>query len=186
MKLNLLKVLLLAFILFGCKKQEKINVTEPYEDTIILVGPANLEGFQQEPFMEWYNENFNTYVVNDSLSNVIKSNINTIKIKTFMGTWCEDSQRETPNFVKILDAIEYDPNNHEIITVNREKTTPQGLEQGLNITNVPTFIFYKNGKEINRIVEFPLESLEEDMVKILTNQEYKHAYYDVDLDSESE
>ena len=95
-----------------------------------------------------------------------------------MGTWCEDSQRETPNFIKILKQVDFDFNNLELITVNREKITPQGLENGLNITNVPTFIFYKDGKEINRIVEFPIESLEEDMINILTNKDYKHAYFD--------
>lgn len=186
MKLNIIKLLILLFLFSACKNQEQINVTEPYEDTIILVGPANLEGFQQEPFLEWYDENYNAYIVNDSLSNLIKGSIESVEIKTFMGTWCEDSQRETPNFIKILKHIDFDFNNHELITVNREKTTPQGLEEGLNITNVPTFIFYKDGKEINRIVEFPLESLEEDMIKILTNKDYKHAYFDVDLNSESE
>ena len=173
-------------MLFACKNQEQINVTEPYEDSIILVGPANLEGFQQEPFSVWYNENFDSYKVNDSLSTLIKENINSVKIKTFMGTWCEDSQRESPNFIKILKQIDFDFNNHELITVNRKKTTPQGLEKGHNITNVPTFIFYKDGIEINRIVEFPIESLEADIIKILTNQDYKHAYFDSETESESE
>lgn len=172
------KFLFLILLLYACKNQEQFNVTEPFEDTIILVGPANLDGFQQEPFSEWYNENFDSYFVNDSLSNLIKKNINSIKIKTFMGTWCEDSQRETPNFIKILKHSGFNFNNHELITVNREKKTPQGLEKNLNITNVPTFIFYKDGKEINRIVEYPIESLEEDIIKILRNQDYKHAYSD--------
>jgi len=50
------------------------------------------------------------------------------------------------------------------------------LEKDLNITNIPTFIFYKNGKEMHRIVESPMESLEKDMLKIITGQPYKHAY----------
>lgn len=175
---SIFKILLLVLMLSACKNQKQINVTEPYEDTIILIGPANIEGFQQEPFSEWYNENFDSYSVNDSLSQLIKGNINSIKVKTFMGTWCEDSQRETPNFIKILKQSGFDFNNHDLITVNREKTTPQRLEKDLNITNVPTFIFYKDGKELNRIVEFPIESLEEDIIKILTNQDYKHAYFD--------
>ena len=144
------KFLCLILLLSACKNQEQINITEPYEDTLILVGSANLDGFQQEPFSEWYNENFDSYIVNDSLSPLIKKNINSIKIKTFMGTWCEDSQREIPNFIKILKQVDFDFNNLELITVNREKTTPQGLENGLNITNVPTFIFYKDGKETRK------------------------------------
>ena len=95
-----------------------------------------------------------------------------------MGTWCEDSQRETPNFFKLLEAINFSKNNHSLYGVSREKTTPQQFEKDLNITNVPTFIFYKNGKEINRIVEYPIESLEKDMLNILSGKDYQHAYYE--------
>lgn len=171
-------------MLSACKNQEPVNVTEPYEDTIILIGPATVEGFQQEPFSDWYNENYDSYVVNDSIAALIKNSIGDIKIKTFMGTWCEDSQRETPNFIKILKHIDFDFDNHKLITVNSEKTTPQEFEKGLNLTNVPTFIFYKDGKELNRIVEYPLESLEQDMLKVITNQDYSHAYSDFENESE--
>jgi hypothetical protein len=41
---------------------------------------------------------------------------------------------------------------------------------------VPTFIFMKDGQELGRIVEYPLESLEKDMAKILSGVDYKHAY----------
>lgn len=171
-------------MLSACKNQEPANVTEPYDDTIILIGPATVEGFQQEPFSDWYNENYDSYVVNDSIAALIKNSIGDIKIKTFMGTWCEDSQRETPNFIKILKHIDFDFDNHKLITVNSEKTTPQEFEKGLNLTNVPTFIFYKDGKELNRIVEYPLESLEQDMLKVITNQDYSHAYSDFENESE--
>ena len=60
--------------------------------------------------------------------------------------------------------------------MTRDKTTPQKYEENLNITNIPTFIFYKDGQELNRIVEFPIEDLETDMVKILNEEPYKHAY----------
>src|SRR5690606_18438893 len=90
--------------------------------------------------------------------------------------WCEDSQRETPHFYKILDAANFDESKLTLITVSEEKTTPQGYEEGKNITNVPTIIFYKNDKELGRIVEYPIESLEKDMFAILSGKDYKHAY----------
>ena len=43
------------------------------------------------------------------------------------------------------------------------------------VSNVPTFIFSKKG-EINRIVEFPIISLEQDILDILQDKGYKHAY----------
>ncbi|MBT8259785.1 MAG: thioredoxin family protein [Bacteroidia bacterium] len=177
MKTTIFEDLALVVLLTACKSEVKYNLSEPYEDTVILVGPANLEGFQQEPFSEWYNQNYSDYNVNDSLASLVKSNLKSVKIKAFLGTWCEDSQREIPNFIKILKHIDFNSKDLDIVAVNREKKTPQGLENNLNIINVPTFIFYKNGEEINRIVEYPLESLEQDMLKILTNQNYEHAYF---------
>ena len=47
----------------------------------------------------------------------------------------------------------------------------QGLSketEGLKIELVPTIIFYKDGYEIGRIVETLTESLEKDLLKILS------------------
>ncbi len=41
---------------------------------------------------------------------------------------------------------------------------------------MPTFIIYKNGIEINRINEFPVFSLEKDLLGILNNQSYTPNY----------
>ena len=95
-----------------------------------------------------------------------------------MGTWCGDSKRETPTFYKILDETNYNYNNLELVTVDRSKTTPDGLEKGYDVVRVPTFIFYKDGKEIGRYVEYARESLEEDMLAILSGKDYKHSYED--------
>ncbi|MCB0473638.1 MAG: thioredoxin family protein, partial [Flavobacteriaceae bacterium] len=66
--------------------------------------------------------------------------------------------------------------NLELITVDHSKKTPDNLQEGLNITNVPTFIFYKKGKEIGRFVEYPRETLEKDILAIISGQPYKHSY----------
>ena len=56
--------------------------------------------------------------------------------------------------------------------VNRDKKNPESDIEYLNIERVPTFIFYKTGgdgskKEIGRIIETPVRSLEEDLLDIL-------------------
>jgi thioredoxin-related protein len=63
-----------------------------------------------------------------------------------------------------------------MIVLNRAKETPNNLQEGYNITNVPTFIFYKKGKEIGRFVEFPRETLEKGILKIVSGKPYKHSY----------
>ena len=97
-----------------------------------------------------------------------------------MGTWCGDSKREVPRFIKILESVDYPMENLKIVAVDKRrdfyKKSPQGEEWGLNIRRVPTFIFYKNGREINRIIETPVTTLEVDIVSIVLQQEYTPNY----------
>ena len=95
-----------------------------------------------------------------------------------MGTWWSDSRRDTPAFFKLMDFLKINDKRLELIAMTLEKTTPNSLEKGLEIYNIPTFIFKKDGIEINRIVEFPIESIEKDIFKILNSEDYKHAYAD--------
>ena len=60
---------------------------------------------------------------------------------------------------------------------NLNKENPNGDEKTYEIINVPTFIFYKENIEINRIVEITLESFEKDILKILDGSGYENAYY---------
>jgi len=39
------------------------------------------------------------------------------------------------------------------------------------VENVPTFIFFRNGEELGRIIEAPDKSLEEDMAGIILTNE---------------
>jgi len=156
--------------------KEKINDTVPYEESVMLLGKANRKGFQMDAFKDWFNTGYEGYNADSETVEKLKPLIKDVNITLFMGTWCEDSQRETPHFYKILDATNFDESKLTLITVSEEKNTPQGFEEGKNITNVPTIIFYKDGNELGRIVEYPIESLEKDMLAILSGKEYKHAY----------
>ena len=156
--------------------KEKINDTVTYEDSVMLLGKANRKGFQMDAFKDWFNTGYEDYKVDTETAEKLKPLLKDVDITVFMGTWCEDSQRETPHFYKILDAANFDESKLTLITVSEEKTTPQGYEEGKNITNVPTIIFYKNDKELGQIVEYPIESLEKDMFAILSGKDYKHAY----------
>lgn len=144
----------------------------------ILTGKQERKALEQEPFGTWFNTNYENYEVDIKTVEKISPYLKGIHIKAFMGTWCSDSKRETPSFYKILDTAKFDYENLELITVTREKNTPEGYEKGLNIEMVPTFIFYKEGKEIGRYVEFPRETLEKDILAIVSGAPYKHSYED--------
>lgn len=141
-----------------------------------LIGIANKDSFTDDAFKDWFNSRYSEYTTDKETIGKLTDALKGYTIKGFMGTWCGDSKRETPRFYKILDETGFDQTNFELITVNRSKTTPDNLQEGLNIIRVPTFIFYKEGKEIGRYVEYPRETIEKDILKIVTNQPYKHSY----------
>ena len=143
-----------------------------------LVGIATKKDFQQEPYAsEWFNDFYSYYEIEKSVTDQLKPYLKDVTIKGFMGTWCGDSQREIPNFYKMLDQSDFDYKNLELVTVNRKKKA-NGLEKGFNIIRVPTFIFYKNGKEIGRFVEHAVDdsTIEEDILKIISGKPYTHPY----------
>ena len=124
----------------------------------------------------WFVENYNAHPLKKALVSQIDSLFFDIEVKIYMGTWCEDSQREVPGFFKIIDALEANDQVQPIIGLNEDKVSHDGSAEQAGVTNVPTFIFSKDGEEINRIVEFPIISLEQDILDILQDNGYKHAY----------
>ncbi len=144
----------------------------------MLLGKKEKANLETEPYVSWFHTNYEAYTVNENLAAQLKPLLKNVKITIFMGTWCGDSKRQVPPFYRILNTIGYSENDLTLITVSKEKNTPEKYEEGLDIQRVPTFIFYKDGVELNRIVEYPINSLEEDMLAILSGQAYKHAYAD--------
>ena len=107
---------------------------------------------------------------------IIRDHIGAYQIKAYMGTWCADSKREIPKLYKILELSDYEMDKLEIIGVTRNKTLPDDSQKAFDVQYVPTIIFLRDGEEVGRFVEYPQESFEEDIAKIVSGQPYKHAY----------
>ena len=86
-------------------------------------------------------------------------------------------EREVPRLIKILNTLNFSEDNLKIVLLNSKKKSSDGYENGKNITNTPTIIFLSESIEKNRIVEFPYENLEKDILNIINNKNYKHVYY---------
>ena len=140
--------------------------------TKMLVGLSNRDGLQQDPFSVWFNKEYGAYTLNKEAVQVIKNDSENLSIMLFMGTWCGDSRREVPRIYRILDAVNFDESRLTLINMDREKNSPDGEETGLNIHYVPTLILYKNSSEIGRVIESPIQSLEEDMAAIINGEKY--------------
>ncbi|MCW5520227.1 hypothetical protein J1N09_10285 [Aureitalea sp. L0-47] len=136
-----------------------------------LLGKINQEGLSNGSYASWFLKNRSEYQPNAAVINEIKDQLADYTIELFMGTWCGDSKREVPRFYKVLEAAEYPLERLTAVAVDRDKASykqsPGGEHEGKNIHRVPTFIFYKNGVEVNRITEEPVTTLESDILEIL-------------------
>jgi thiol-disulfide isomerase/thioredoxin len=166
-------LLLLPFLFLNCSPTGKI-ITNDNEK--IMIGQATKSDLEESPFNSWYTTGFNDYKPNDEVVNQLKDKVTNITVTIFMGTWCEDSQNHVPHFYKVLEACQFKDRGITLIAMDKNKTTPEQFEKGQNITNVPTFIFYEKGVEINRIVESPIISIEQDMLDILSGKNYTPNY----------
>ena len=89
-----------------------------------------------------------------------------VEVLVVLGTWCPDSRREVPRFMKIMELSGFDQELISLMGTDSYKVAPVDNYDDLNIDRVPTFIFYYKKNEIGRIIEYPLTSLERDMVNI--------------------
>ena len=162
-------------MIFSCNNSINKKNSEPEEYTDII-GIFERKELSNNPHAEWFNQNYSDYNLDKETLNKLKPLFEDIEITVFMGTWCSDSRKEIPVFFKLIDKLRINENSIELIGMTLEKTTPDSLELNQNLINVPTFIFKKDGKEINRIVEFPLETIEKDILEILTTNNYQNPY----------
>ena len=126
----------------------------------------------------WFDSNYSNYSPNTKIVNQSASFLSDVSITVFLGTWCHDSQREVPALFKILDTVSFDPGNISIIALSVNKETPSKIEAKSSISRTPTFVFYRSGHEIGRYVEQARNSLEQDILDIVSGVGYLDYYAD--------
>ncbi|MFM9909153.1 MAG: hypothetical protein ACKVOW_07390 [Chitinophagaceae bacterium] len=145
-----------------------------------LLGACSRIALQQAPFVNWFQPNYDSYVVDSATCKFVEPLLKNKKITIFLGTWCGDSKREVPRILKMLDCCNFPAEQLQLIMVSNQdssyKQSPMHEESGRNIVRVPTIIVEEGGREKGRIVEFPIVSLEKDLLSILRNNPYTPNY----------
>jgi thiol-disulfide isomerase/thioredoxin len=146
-----------------------------------LLGRITAQDLGQKPYGEWFTEPYIDYTPNREILADLKAAVpEDLEITAFFGTWCGDSRREIPRFLKLLDKMEFPGERLSIVALDREedavKRSPGGEEKGLEVYKVPTLVLSRGGAEIGRMVEHPVLSLERDLLTILSGQPYQPSY----------
>ena len=169
MKKLLFLFFLCLFSLANGQENEDINGN--------LIGYIGKSDFLKGKHKDWFLKNYEDYHPNQKIVQKIKKNIKNVSVKAFIGSWCHDSKRELPRFYKIMELTAFDfTNNFQMIGITIGKKTPDNLQKGYAVKHTPTFIFYRDGKEIGRFVEHSKKIIEKDLLRILRGNNYKHPY----------
>ncbi|MCH1926222.1 thioredoxin family protein [Shewanella sp. C32] len=153
----------------GCSFEENqegfMSTCKQEKQEVILTGVVDGHKLVTElpPFMSGYTE----YQVDTTAIAPIKAVTKPTEIVVIIGTWCPDCHRETPRFIRIMEAVNNPNIKVTFIGVDRQKQDPEGLAAKYDFKRIPTFMVLQDGKEIGRIVERPTESLEKDLANIL-------------------
>ncbi len=161
----------LLLLLISCKTVEKLH-TEQYKGHDILVGKATRADLEKKPYNEWFDANYRDYRPKQAVVDALKPVVNQYRFVVLLGTWCGDSQMQVPVFFKVLDQAGYRKKIDMYCVPRKYKYYKPA--KSYDIVRVPTIIVYQKGKEVGRIIEYPMASIEEDLLKIMTTSDYRH------------
>lgn len=97
-----------------------------------------------------------------------------------LGTWCSDSRREVPRFWKILETLGYPLSEVKMYAVGSSRFTAdmpipahlfnwsRKIKEYYGVEFVETIIVSRGGEEIGRIIEAPEQSIEKELLSILS------------------
>ena len=121
----------------------------------ILNGIITKYAIINDSTFNWYNSSQAAYNPSTEFKTAMtNAATNNIKLVVFGGTWCEDSHFVLPKFFKLQEQSNFPDAGISFFAVDRNKKTIGGIADAFKITNVPTIIVMKDGKEVGRVVEY--------------------------------
>ncbi len=150
-----LPVFILTLLYAGlatAQTQYEVLVERPNEKS--LKGIISREVLVSDTSFKWFAANQKGYTPNATAIEALKANKDSVELLVFMGTWCEDSHFIIPRFYSLIDAAGFPNDRVTLVGTDRNKKTLGHLCEALNVTNVPTIIVMKKGKEKGRVIEY--------------------------------
>jgi thiol-disulfide isomerase/thioredoxin len=137
------------------------NAQTPYTNTINDRKETVLNGIitkyaiaNNDVLKTWYGANQTSYKPDAAVLSAMEAAKGKVQFVIFGGTWCEDTQFILPKFFKLQEQAGIADNSISFYGVDRAKKTLGNINDAFKITNVPTIIVMKDGKEVGRVVEY--------------------------------
>lgn len=168
MRTNFIFILMFIFAGFSAQAQEmNKTINDERTGSEILYGYCNRDGLHSGDFGEIFKAEYKDYQPDKKLVKKIKKQKSGLNIVIVLATWCPDSQEHVPHFFKIMDEAGISEKSVKVICVDGYKQCEGVGLDNYGIKKVPTFIFFRQEKELGRIIEHPEGTLEEDILGII-------------------
>ena len=151
------RIFFLALTIFTAQymyAQSAVEVSREASGTQILKGFINKKELATDTAFSWFAQNTKSFTPNADVVKQYSTGKDDVNLVVFGGTWCDDTKVLLPKFFATTDAAGIPENHITLIGVDRDKKTLYNLSEAFGITNVPTFIVMKGGKEVGRVVEY--------------------------------
>ena len=159
----------LLFVLYAFA-QSSVEVSRDGQGNKVLKGFITKKDLVTDTAFTWFAQNQKGFTLNPNVVKQYNAAKDSINIIVFGGTWCGDTKHLLPNFIATTDAAGFPDNHITLIGVDRNKKTLFNLSEAFGITNVPTFIVMKNGKELGRVVEYgKIGAPEKEIAQMIAN-----------------
>jgi thiol-disulfide isomerase/thioredoxin len=130
------------------------EVSYEKDGTKVLKGFVTGQQLGTDTSFKWFGENQKGYTPYAAALQAVQGAKSNVHYLVFGGTWCHDTQFILPKFYSLTNAAGVPAEKITLLGVDRQKKTVQQMSEAFNITNVPTIIVLKDGKEIGRVVEY--------------------------------
>ena len=134
-----------------------------------LVGPVSeSEILSADRIFEIY---VDRYRPDSSAVEYVKNWKEPVNVIIFFGTWCRDSKKYIPGFMKLMRTAAPENIEVEYIGVDAQKKFPGKFLKKFNIKYIPSVVVLNGDSELGRIEEKPQKPIELAFVEILKKAE---------------
>jgi hypothetical protein len=165
-KIGQVGFILIAILIASCGSTKPVLTDEATKEKMIL-GKCTWSDWKKNA--DWSSYHDSTYNA-DSLSMVKLKTLassSDLSFKLFVGSWCGDSKSQVPKWNHVFARTNIDWQRVSLFGVNRSKREVSGKAERNKIVRVPTLVVFRANTEIGRVIEYPKESIEKDLVGIL-------------------
>lgn len=157
MKKYFLTVLCLGLTAAGLFAQAQYEASQDlpnHPNVKVVRGLVNKYLIQNDTAFAWYSQSMSYYNPDTATLNAFERTKGKYQFVVFGGTWCEDTQFVLPKFFKLQEKSGVPDDAITLFGVNRAKKSLGNIANAFQVTLVPTIIVMKDGKEIDRVVEY--------------------------------